>query len=229
MYRLYIANKNYSSWSLRPWLLMTELGLSFEERLIPFGDEAAWAAYRKTSAAGKVPCLIDGERTVWESLAIVEYLAERHAGVWPQDATARAWSRSAASEMHAGFPHLRTYCSMNCGLRVRLKDTPPALMQDIARISDLWCEGIERFGGPWLGGSAFTAVDAFFAPVTFRIQTYGLTLDPIAQAYAARVLDMGGMRDWYTAALRETMRDEPHDEELARFGTVVEDLRAPRP
>lgn len=226
MYHLYIANKNYSSWSLRPWLLMTELGLPFEEHLIPFGDEAAWAVYRKTSAAGKVPCLVDGERTVWESLAIVEYLAERHAGVWPQDATARAWSRSAASEMHAGFSHLRTHCSVNCGVRVKLKETPPALLRDIARISDLWCEGIERFGGPWLGGSAFTAVDAFFAPVTFRIQTYGLTLDPIAQAYATRVLDMGGMRDWYAAALRETMRDEPHDAEMAQFGTVVQDLRA---
>jgi glutathione S-transferase len=226
MYRLYIANKNYSSWSLRPWLLMKELGLPFEERLVPFGDEAAWGEYRKTSAAGKVPCLVDGDRAVWESLAIVEYLAERHAGVWPQDAGARAWSRSAASEMHAGFSHLRIHCSMSCGVRVTLKEAPPPLMRDIGRISDLWCEGIERFGGPWLGGSAFTAVDAFFAPVTFRIQTYGLTLDPIAQAYGARLLTMGGMREWYAAALRETMRDEPHDAELAQFGTVVEDLRA---
>lgn len=226
MYDLYIANKNYSSWSLRPWLLMKELGLSFEEHLIPFGDEAAWGPYRKISAAGKVPCLVDGDRTVWESLAIVEYLAERHAGVWPQDATARAWARSATSEMHAGFPHLRTYCSMSCGVRVQLKETPETLLRDIARISDLWCTGLERFGGPWLGGNAFSAVDAFFAPVTFRIQTYGLTLDPIAQAYATRVLDMSGMREWYAAALRETLRDEPHDAELAQYGIVVEDLRA---
>ena len=226
MYRLYIANKNYSSWSLRPWLLMTELGLSFEEQLIPFGDEAAWGPFRQISAAGKVPCLVDGDRTVWESLAIVEYLAERHAGLWPQDATARAWARSAASEMHAGFSQLRTYCSMNCGVRVKLKETPEALLRDIDRISDLWCMGLEQFGGPWLGGSAFSAVDAIFAPVTFRIQTYGLTLDPIAQSYATRVLAMGGMRAWYEAALRETMRDEPHDEELAKFGSIVEDLRA---
>jgi glutathione S-transferase len=226
MYRLYIANKNYSSWSLRPWILMTELGLAFEERLVPFGDEAAWAAYRSVSPAGKVPCLVDGERTVWESLAIVEYLAERHPGVWAQDAAARAWSRSAASEMHAGFGQLRTRCSMSCGVRVKLKETPPALLREVARISDLWCEGIQRFGGPWLAGGAFTAVDAFFAPVTFRIQTYNLTLDPIAMAYATRVLATAGMRAWYAAALRETMRDEPHDVELAQFGTVIEDLRA---
>jgi glutathione S-transferase len=204
---------------------MKELGLSFEERLVPFGDEAAWAEYRKLSPASKVPCLVDGDRTVWESLAIVEYLAERHAGIWPQDASARAWSRSAASEMHAGFPNLRTRCSLNCGVRVKLKEMPPALVQDVARISSLWCEGIERFGGPWLGGSAFTAVDAFFAPVAFRMQTYGLSVDPIAQVYAERVLDMAGMREWYAAALLETMRDEPHDAELAQFGTVVQDLR----
>ena len=225
MYRLYIANKNYSSWSLRPWLLMKELGLPFEERLIPFGNEAAWAAYRNTSGAGKVPCLIDGERTVWESLAIVEYLGEKHAGVWTEDASARAWSRSASSEMHAGFPHLRTYCSMSCGVRLKLKEMPPALLRDIARIGELWREGLERFGGPWLAGGAFTAVDAFFAPVAFRIQSFGLTLEPVAMDYAARLLATAGMLDWYAAALREPMRDEPHDVELAQFGTVVEDLR----
>lgn len=226
MYRLYIANKNYSSWSLRPWLVMKELGVPFEEHLIAFGDESAWAAYRKTAAAGKVPCLIDGERTVWETLAIIEYLAEKHPGVWAQDAGARAWSRSAASEMHAGFAHLRTYCSMNIGVRVKLKETPPTLLRDIARIGELWREGLERFGGPWLAGGAFTAVDAFFAPVAFRIQTFGLTLDSVAMAYAVRLLATGGMLDWYAAALRETLRDEPHDVELAKFGTIVEDLRA---
>jgi glutathione S-transferase len=227
VYLLYIANKNYSSWSLRPWILMRELGLPFEEHLIPFGDDEAWSAYRKTSAAGKVPCLVDGERTVWESLAIVEYLAERHAVVWSPNATARAWSRSAASEMHAGFSELRTRCPMTCGVRVRLKERPPALERDLARISQLWNQGLDRFGGPYLAGAAFTAVDAFFAPVAFRVQTYDLTLDPAAAAYAARLLGLDGMQEWYAAALRETLRDEPHDEELLQFGTVLQDLRAP--
>ena len=226
MYQLCIANKNYSSWSLRPWLLMRELGLAFEEHLIPFGDELAWSAYRKRSAAGKVPCLVDGEHTVWESLAIVEYLAERHAGVWSPNATVRAWSRSAASEMHAGFSELRGRCPVNCGLRIRLKEQPPALGRDIARLSQLWSEGLDRFGGPYLAGAAFTAVDAFFAPVAFRVQTYGLALDPVAAAYIATLHGLSGMQEWYAAALRETLRDEPHDEELLQFGTVLQDLRA---
>jgi glutathione S-transferase len=227
MYQLYIANKNYSSWSLRPWLLMRELGIAFEEHLLPFGDTARWSQYRRTSPAGKVPCVVDGERTVWESLAIVEYLAERHTVVWPEDATARAWSRSASAEMHAGFGELRTRCSMSCGVRVRLNEMPPALERDIARLSELWNEGINRFGGPYLAGKAFTAVDAFFAPVAFRVQTYNLALDAVGAAYAARLRSLTGMREWYEAALSETFRDEPHDAELLQFGTVLQDLRAP--
>eukprot|EP01038_Epipyxis_sp_PR26KG_P001742 gene1742-2467_t len=115
---LYIANKNYSSWSLRPWVLLKQLGIPFTERLVPFGGDVPYTAFSPT---GKVPCLVDGEVTVWESLAIVEYLAERHPDVWPTDPTARAWARSACAEMHAGFSTLRNLCSMNCGLRVRLQ------------------------------------------------------------------------------------------------------------
>jgi glutathione S-transferase len=226
MYDLHIANKNYSSWSLRPWLLMRELKIAFAERLIPFGRTAQWEDFRKISPSGKVPCLVDGPTVVWDSLAIAEYLAERHAGVWPADFNARAWARSAAAEMHSGFGELRSCCSMSCGVRIRLNDFPAALERDVARLGALWSDGLRRFGGPCLAGESFTAVDAFFAPVAFRIQTYGITLDPAAAGYAQRLLGLQSMRDWYVDALKETFRDLPHEDEIAHMGTLVEDLRA---
>src|ERR1700681_4153594 len=122
MYDLYIANKNYSSWSVRAWVLMRELKIAFREHLVPFGDEPSWQTYRKISPSGRVPCLIDGDIVVWDSLAIAEYLAERHDAVWPHHAGARAWARSAAAEMHSGFSELRNRCSMTCGHRIRLHE-----------------------------------------------------------------------------------------------------------
>ncbi len=226
MYDLYIANKNYSSWSLRPWVLMRELEIAFREHLVPFGDEASWESYRKVSPTGKVPCLADGGIVVWESLAIVEYLAERHAGVWPPPAAARAWARGAAAEMHAGFGELRVRCSMSCGVRVRLHEFPAGLERDVARIGALWNDGLRRFGGPYLAGEAFTAVDAFYAPVAFRIQSYGLSLDTVSLAYADCLLNTRSMREWYAEALKETLRDQPHDREISQIGRVLEDLRS---
>ena len=226
MYDLYIGNKNYSSWSLRPWVLMRELKIAFREHLVPFGDESSWQSYRKISPTGKVPCLVDGDTVVWDSLAIAEYLAERHAGVWPDPAGARAWARSAAAEMHSGFGELRSRCSMSCGHRVRLNEFPAALERDLARLGTLWNDGLRRFGGPFLGGEAFTAVDAFFAPGAFRIQTDGLSLDPAAVAYADRLLGTRAMQEWYADALKETLRDPPHDDEITQVGQVLEDLRA---
>jgi glutathione S-transferase len=226
MYELYIANKNYSSWSLRPWVLMRELKIAFAERLIPFGSAAQWDDFRRISPSGKVPCLVDGPTVVWDSLAIAEYLAERHAGVWPADSNARAWARSASAEMHSGFGELRSRCSMSCGVRVRLKDIPATLEGDLARLGALWSDGLRRFGGPFLAGKSFAAVDAFFAPVAFRIQTYGIALDPTAAGYAQRVLGLQSMSDWYAEALKERFRDAPHEDEMAHMGTVVEDLRA---
>jgi len=227
MYDLYIANKNYSSWSLRPWVLMRELRIPFTENLIPFHRAAEWAAYRRIAPNGKVPCLVDGDITVWESLAIVEYLAERHAGVWPEAKDARAWSRSAAAEMHAGFTELRSRCSMSCGIRVRLNSVTPQLSADLKRISALWNDGLEHFGGPFLAGSVFSAVDAFFAPVVFRIQTYQLQLDPVSRAYMTQMLERPSLRAWYAEGLREPWRDRPHEAEIAQSGQVLEDLRAP--
>ena len=225
MYRLYVGNKNYSSWSLRPWLLMRELGIPFDEQLVVF-DERNFERFRKFSPTGRVPCLVDGDVTVWDSLAITEYLAERHPGVWPSDAKARAWARCAAAEMHSGFGALRGDCSMNCGVRVRLKELSAALKKDLTRLDELWSEGLRCFGGSFLAGAKFTAVDAFFGPVAFRVQTYDLPLSDAARAYVARLLDLPAMRDWYAAALAETWRDPSHDQELTRVGTNVEDLRA---
>lgn len=225
MYELYIANKNYSSWSLRPWVLMRELQIKFTEHLLRFGQASSWAAFGEISPSGKVPCLVDGETVVWDSLAIAEYLAERHAGVWPSNSRSRAWARSAAAEMHSSFGELRNRCPMSCGVRVRLHEIPAALDRDIARIGALWNDGLRRFGGPWLGGRAFTAVDAFFAPVAFRTQTYALALDTPAAEYAARLLRLESMREWYATALEETFRDAPHEEEMLQVGSVTEDLR----
>lgn len=228
MLTLYIGDKNYSSWSLRPWVAMRAAGIPFEERLVPFHDMAAWASYRAAHPSGLVPLLVDGDAEVWESLAIVEYLAERHPGLWPEDGAARAFARSAAAEMHAGFAVLRDVCGMNCGVRARVRNMPEAAPRDLARLADLWRAGLERFGGPFLAGSAFTAADAFFCPVAFRIQTFGLQVpDPEAAAYAARLLDVPAMREWYAGALAETFRDPPHEAALLATCTVLEDLRAP--
>lgn len=226
---LFIANKNYSSWSLRPWVLMRQLGLEFTEHLVEFKAGSNWTAFRRFSPSGRVPCLHDSGTVVWDSLAIAEYLAERHAGrvaVWPADPAARAWARCAASEMHSGFPALRGQCGMNCGVRVKLSRVTPELRADLDRVDELWCEGLRRFGGPFLAGASFGAVDAFFCPVAFRVQTYGLHLTPDAAAYAQRLLALPAMQDWYAAALDETWRDAEHETEITAWGQVVQDLRA---
>jgi len=187
---LHIANKNYSSWSLRPWVLMRALDISFKEELSPLVEGSCWDDYRTFSPSGLVPCLHDGELVVWESLAIVEYLAEQHDGVWPRDTQARAWARCATAEMHAGFSALRNECSMNCGVRVQLHEISPALQHNLDRLDELWSEGLDRFHGPFLAGDSFTAVDAFFAPVAFRIQTFQLPMSDTASAYVQRLLTL---------------------------------------
>lgn len=225
MYHLYIANKNYSSWSLRPWALMRGQGIAFTERQVPFGNLSGQPDFQSFSPTSSVPVLIDGDLTVWDSLAIVEYLAERHEGVWPHDPAARAWARSAAAEMHSGFQTLRTVCGMSCGVRVSLKERPAGLEKDIARIGALWNQGLERFGGPFLGGDKFTAVDAFFAPVVFRAQTYALDFGGNSGEYIAMMLNTVAMREWYDAALAETWRDQPHEDEILASGVITTDLR----
>lgn len=225
MYTLHIANKNYSSWSLRPWVLMKELGIEFNEQLIVFGDEPTWQAYRRLSPSGKVPCLTDESTTVWDSLAIIEYLAERHEGVWPKDAKARDWARCAAAEMHSGFQSLRDICSMNVGLRIRMNTVSEGLQKDIDRIDSLWSHGLQQFGGPFLAGDRFSAVDAFFAPVVYRVRTYGLDLSEGAAAYVERVLALGSMQQWEAESLAEPWRDAEHEDIAFTVGTLLADHR----
>ena len=225
MYTLHIANKNYSSWSLRPWVLMKELGIEFNEQLIVFGDEPTWQAYRRLSPSGKVPCLTDESTTVWDSLAIIEYLAERHEGVWPKDAKARAWARCAAAEMHSGFQSLRDICSMNVGLRIRMNTVSEGLQKDVDRIDSLWSHGLQQFGGPFLAGDRFSAVDAFFAPVVYRVRTYGLDLSEGAGAYVERVLALGSMQQWEAESLAEPWRDTEHEDIAFTVGTLLADHR----
>ncbi len=204
---------------------MRELVIPFNERLTPFLEGTSRGAFRSFSPNGKVPCLIHEGAAIWDSLAITEYLAERHENVWPADTQSRAWARCAAAEMHSGFDALRERCTMNCGIRVRLNDMSAALSRDIERISALWNEGLDRSGGPFLTGKAFSAVDAFFAPVAFRIQTYGLELDEAAAAYAARLLALPSMRSWENEALRETWREPGHEAEARAAGVWLQDLR----
>jgi glutathione S-transferase len=225
MYTLHIANKNYSSWSLRPWVLMKELGIEFDEQLIVFGDEPTWEAYRRLSPSGKVPCLTDESTTVWDSLAIIEYLAECHEGVWPKDTKARAWARCAAAEMHSGFQSLRDICSMNVGLRIRMNTVSEGLQKDVDRIDSLWSHGLQQFGGPFLAGDRFSAVDAFFAPVVYRVRTYGLDLSEGAAAYVERVLALGSMQQWEAESLAEPWRDTEHEDIAFTVGTLLADHR----
>ena len=224
-YVLVTANRNYSSWSLRPWVLMKALGIPFEERTEPFASADNYAVFRAFSPTGQVPLLIDGERRIWDSLGIALYLAERHRGVWPEDAEARAFAQCIAAEMHGGFGALRSDCTMNVGVRVAPKPMSAALERNVARIREIFEQGLARFGGPWLAGAKFTAADAFYAPVAFRIRTYGLDVGQSAE-WVERVLAHPAMRDWEAQALAETWREESHEAELRAAGTITADFRA---
>lgn len=225
-YTLITANRNYSSWSLRPWILMTVLGIPFDNRVEPFKESVNYTAFRSFSPTGQVPVLIDGDRTIWDSLGIFLYLAERHRNIWPCCEDARAWSQSAVSEMHAGFTTLRNDCPMNVGVRVESHTPSPALQKDIARLVELWGQGLKAFKGPFLAGAEFSAVDAFFAPVAFRVRTYGLNVGPEAQAWVDRMLALPAMREWERQGLAETWREPSHEQEMGAAGRIIADYRA---
>jgi glutathione S-transferase len=213
-YTLHIGNKNYSSWSLRPWLVLRQAGLPFTEHLVSLQSDAGKAERFARLPAGRVPCLEHDGLVVWDSLAICEYLAERHPGLWPDEVGARAWARSICAEMHSGFQALRSEMSMDVRSRRPQRKRSPALGTDLARVERLWGETRERFGrgGPLLFGR-FTVADAFYAPVAFRFHTYGVTPAGEAGQYLSTLLALPGMREWETAA-QEDERLADHDLDL---------------
>lgn len=223
-YTLITANRNYSSWSLRPWLLMKALGIPFADRFEPFTKPDNYDDFRTFSPTGQVPLLLDGARKVPDSLGITLYLADRHNGIWPADPEARIFATGAVCEMHGGFGHLRNDCTMNVGVRVRPKPMSAGLGRDVTRLREIFTEGLNRFGGPWLAGSQFSAVDAFYAPVAFRIRTYGLDVGP-GQAWVDHVLAHPAMQQWEAEALAEEWREAGHEAELAAAGTLIADYR----
>ena len=213
MLKLYIGNKNYSSWSMRPWVLMTQLGIPFEEVMVRFDSFGPDSVFKATMGAitpvGNVPALVDGDITVWDTLAIVETLAESFPdkGVWPADPRQRAHARSLCAEMHSGFGALRSACPMNIEASlptvgaVVLRDQP-GVRADLARITRMWQELLAQHGGPMLFG-AFSAADAFYAPVVMRLRTYGMPVPDDVRAYMDRVCATPAVKAWIDGALAE--------------------------
>jgi glutathione S-transferase len=210
-YTLHVGEKRYSSWSARPWLLLHGLGIPFTERFVSLQPDAGKAGRFSRLPGGRVPVLVDGPVLVWDSLAIVEYLAERHPGVWPADPVARAFARSSCAEMHGGFQALRGQLSMDLAARRPQRRRSEAAKADIARIEAIWSEARGRFGqgGPFLFG-AFCAADAYFAPVAFRFQTYGVAPAGEAGVVMRALLSHPAVKAWEAAGVKEPLLPD-HD------------------
>jgi glutathione S-transferase len=223
MLTLYIGNKNYSSWSMRPWVLLKQAGIPFEERMVRFDAFDADSRFKnevlKVNPAGRVPVLVDEGLAVWDSLAIVEYVAEKfpELALWPRDARARARARSVVAEMHSGFGALRTHCPMNIEAQLPQVGAlvwrdQAAVRSDVARICGMWTGLLEQHGGPMLFGE-FSAADAFFAPVCMRLRNYALPVPAAVTDYIRRVCALPGVQAWIDEALREhdfVVMDEPY-------------------
>ena len=203
---LIIGNKNYSSWSFRPWIALRAAGIPFEEVVIPLYEPGSKEQIIQYSPAGKVPVLIDADVRVWESLAIIDHLAERfpQAALWPADAAARAHARAIAAEMHAGFAPLRRHCPMNIRRPVKKRELTPEVAANVARIDEMWSECRARFGagGPFLFGP-FTAADAMYAPIVSRLHTYAVDVSRTARAYMDAIMGLPAWAEWTAAALKE--------------------------
>ena len=213
MLKLYIGNKNYSSWSMRPWVLLTQAGIAFEEVMVRFDSFATDSDFKKiigpVSPVGKVPALVDGDLVVWDTLAIAEYLAEKFPDkqLWPADVKARARARSICAEMHSGFAALRSACPMNIEAslpeigQLAWRDKP-AVRADVARLVAMWSELLAQHGGPMLFGN-FSVADAYFAPVVMRLKGYALPVPDDIAAYNGRVCALPGVKAWVQGALAE--------------------------
>lgn len=223
MLQLYIGNKNYSTWSLRPWLAMRQLGIDFEEVMVRFDGFGPQSQFKQTMQAltptGNVPLLVHDGLAVWDTLAIAEYLAETfpQAGIWPQAVADRARARSLCAEMHGGFAALRSHCPMNIEAPLpaegaRIWAAQAGVRQDVARLIQMWTTQLQTHGGPMLFGQ-FSMVDAYFAPVCMRLHGYGLPVPPAIAAYIDRVRALPAMQAWISAALAEqdfVAEDEPY-------------------
>jgi glutathione S-transferase len=213
MLKLYIGNKNYSSWSMRPWVLLRQAGIDFEEVKVRFDSFAPGSGFRSTmdsvSPVGKVPVLVHDGLVIWDTLAIAEYVAEQfpEQQLWPADRAARARARSVCTEMHSGLTGLRSACPMNIDAHLpdvgalALRDKP-AVRADLQRIVSMWSGLLAEHGGPMLFG-AFSVADAYFAPVVMRLKTYALPVPPDVAAYMARVCALPGVKAWIDDALAE--------------------------
>lgn len=201
-----IGNKKYSSWSLRPWIALKVAGIPFEERVIPFESEEFKRDVGAVSGTGKVPVLIDGDIKIWESLAILEYLAETFpdAGLWPKDVAARAHARVVSNEMHAGFQALRNHLPVNFARRIIKRDVPPPVIADVKRIEALWADSRARFGkgGPFLFG-AFGNADAMYAPVVSRFHTYDVDVGEGTRAYMTTMMTLPAWQQWTAEGIKE--------------------------
>ena len=203
-FTLVIGNKNYSSWSLRAWLFLKHAGIEFEEVVIALDTDSTHDEIEKYGPSGRLPVLRHGEVTVWDSLAICEYVAELSGTGWPAAPAARAVARAVSAEMHSGFINLRTLWPMNARARRRRTAMMPALAADIERVNELWCDCRRRFGkgGPWLFGE-YSIADAMYAPVVLRFNTYGARIPETVRWYMASVLEDGALQEWLAAAKQE--------------------------
>jgi glutathione S-transferase len=214
MLKIVVGNKKYSSWSLRPWLVLKHAGEPFEEIVVPLDMPDTAANIRKYSPSGRVPALIDGDITVWDSLAIAEYLHEKFPAkrLWPKDVAQRARARSLAAEMHSGFTNLRNDCSMKIVQQYPYKPLRPETQAEVDRIVAIWEESLKRSGGPFLFGKELCIADAFYAPVVSRVRTYSIPVSGAAKAYCETIWAWPALQAWVADAQRETLRAKLHED-----------------